>query len=87
MDFATDALLDLQPPHVIQIDGNLGGTAAAAEMPMQRHGGVIGVIRAPRCVVTHRRDPRSVSPGDHLVDIAWWSDGRVCDRPRGRYGR
>ncbi len=31
-DFATESLLDLHPPRIFQIDGNLGGLAAVCEM-------------------------------------------------------
>ena len=31
-DFATESLLDLHPPRIFQIDGNLGGLAAICEM-------------------------------------------------------
>ena len=46
IDFATDSLLDLHPPKIFQIDGNLGGAAAVLEMLIQSYHGEIELLPA-----------------------------------------
>lgn len=75
-EFAAETLLDLHPPHIFQIDGNLGGVAAVVEavisfyddkihllpgLPGQWHDGHLHGIKVP---------------GGHIVDLNW-SNGNL----------
>ena len=45
-DFATETLLDLHPPRIFQIDGNMGGTAAICETLLSCEGNTVRLLGA-----------------------------------------
>ena len=70
-DFSTSSLLDLHPPRIFQIDGNMGGTACVCEMLMQSRKDELRLLPAlPECWQTG--SVRNFRAQDGLtVDFDW----------------
>lgn len=78
-DFATVSLLDLHPPRIFQIDGNLGGTAAVAEALLSPADRKLRLLHGvPREWLSGGSVRGMRAEGGHTLDFSW-KNGRVTD--------
>ncbi|MBE6653461.1 MAG: glycoside hydrolase family 95 protein [Ruminococcaceae bacterium] len=77
-DFATISLLDLHPPVIFQIDGNMGGTACVCEMLMQSRRGELKLLPAlPKAWPCGRVE--NFHAQDGVKASFAWTDGRLTE--------
>ena len=75
-DFSTKSLLDLHPPGVFQIDGNMGGASAAIEAVATYYDEKVYLLGA---LPEHWRQGEVkgfCTPGGHKISFAW-KDGKL----------
>ena len=75
-DFATDSLLDLHPPRIFQIDGNLGGMAAVIEMLIQSYHEEIHLLPALPAAWPEGKASGLRARGGFSIDVTW-ADGAL----------
>jgi alpha-L-fucosidase 2 len=77
-DFATDSLLDLHPPRIFQIDGNLGGMAAVIEMLIQSYHEEIHLLPALPAAWPEGKASGLRARGGFTIDVTW-ADGTLVE--------
>ncbi len=75
-DFATVSLLDLHPPRIFQIDGNLGAVEAVIQAFVQCWGGKVHLLRALPPAWPSGSVKGIKTKGGHTLSLSW-RDGRL----------
>jgi len=77
-DFATVTLLDLHPPRIFQIDGNLGGVAAVIESMISFTDNKVYLLRSLPKEWSEGSLQGIKIPGGHIISV-WWRNGKAAN--------